>query len=608
MVRRIEQLPTRLANQIAAGEVVERPASIVKELLENSLDAGAANINIVIAGAGRKSIAVTDNGVGIHHDDLKKALSRHATSKIYTFDELEGVTTLGFRGEALASMASVSQLKLISRQQHSEHAWQVEASGRDMITKVTPAAHPVGTTVEVSELFFNTPARRKFLKTDKTEFAHLEEVVKRLALSHFDVGFTLQHDSKLVYQVKAASSEIAQEQRIQALFGKTFLQNALKIDIESVGLRLWGWVGLPTFSRPRADQQYFYVNGRMVKDKLIGHAVRQAYSDVLYGGRYPVFVLFLELDPLSVDVNVHPTKHEVRFREGRLVHDFLFRSLHHALAESQPQQTLASGNAVDIAQSQQDGHVVQYTKSQPSKSAEPMQLQQEMSLYQALAEPKARSVPEQTVMESIQSTDLGLSDQDPITPPLGYALAQLKGIYILAENAEGLILVDMHAAHERIIYERLKQSWQQQKWASQPLLVPITLEINSKEAACLDEARQILLPLGFDIASLGESSLVIRAMPSLLKTKAVDQLIRYLLADIMEIGQSTVVEEHMNTLLSTMACHGSVRANRQLTREEMNQLLRDMESTERSGQCNHGRPTYCQLTMSQLDNLFLRGR
>ncbi len=606
-MRRIEHLPIQLANQIAAGEVVERPASIVKELLENSLDAKASQIDVAVSGAGRQLIRVDDDGVGIHQQDLEKALSRHATSKIYTLEELESVATLGFRGEALASMASVSRLKLISRQSESEHAWQIEVAGREVTTTMAPVARPVGTTVEVKDLFFNTPARRKFLKTDKTEFAHLEEVIKRLALSHFGVGFSLQRDGKSVYHVKAATHEIGQEQRIQALFGQEFLQNALRIDMESVGLRLWGWVGLPTFSRARADQQYFYVNGRMVKDKLVGHAVRQAYADILYGGRYPVFVLFLELDPLSVDVNVHPTKHEVRFREGRLVHDFLFRSLHQVLADSRPQQILSQSASVPgMSQNNSADHVAHYVKRTSATSAEPMQLQQEMSLYQALSQPSSVSELQQdsTVVE--KSVDM-VPSESAVIPPLGYALAQLKGIYILAENADGLILVDMHAAHERITYERLKQSWQQQKWTSQPLLVPITLDVTLKEAACLEEAQRILTPLGFDIALLGESALVVRALPSLLKTKVVDQLIRHLLADIMEVGQSAVAEEYINTLLSTMACHGSVRANRQLTREEMNQLLRDMESTERSGQCNHGRPTYCQLTLSQLDNLFLRG-
>ena len=593
-MRHIKALSPQLANQIAAGEVIERPASIVKEGLENSLDAGAQWIHVQIEQAGLSRIGIRDDGNGIAKDDLGLALQRHATSKIYTLNELEAIGTLGFRGEALASMAAVSRLVLTSRQQDSDHAWSVKVNHQQEVT-IAPASHEIGTSLEVADLFYNVPARRKFLKTPKTEFSHIEECVKRVALSHFTVAFALQHDGKTLFNVKSATSELAQEQRIASLIGKEFLQNSLHIDMETAGLRLWGWVGLPTYSRSRNDGQYFYVNGRMVKDKLIGHAVRQAYQDVLYGGRHPVFVLYLECDPALVDVNVHPTKHEVRFREGRLVHDFLFRSLHKALAKSQPQAVLDKPAASPTAT---------FAYPPPAPRREPIKVQEEMALYQAVAAPMI----EVTGQDTLSVAPQGDEPQSNIVPPLGYALAQLKGIYILAENTQGLVIVDMHAAHERITYERLKQSWHDQKWAQQQLLVPLSMTVSSLEAAHVEAHLTVFAQLGIEIELLSDTSLVIRQVPALFKQAEMEKLIRAVIDDLVTVGRSAKIEQRIDTLLSTMACHGAVRANRQLTVPEMNQLLRDMEATERSGQCNHGRPTWCQLGLTELDQLFLRGQ
>ena len=593
-MRHIKALSPQLANQIAAGEVIERPASIVKEGLENSLDAGAQWIHVQIEQAGLSRIGIRDDGNGIAKDDLGLALQRHATSKIYTLNELEAIGTLGFRGEALASMAAVSRLVLTSRQQDSDHAWSVKVNHQQEVT-IAPASHEIGTSLEVADLFYNVPARRKFLKTPKTEFSHIEECVKRVALSHFNVAFALQHDGKTLFNVKSATSELAQEQRIASLIGKEFLQNSLHIDMEIAGLRLWGWVGLPTYSRSRNDGQYFYVNGRMVKDKLIGHAVRQAYQDVLYGGRHPVFVLYLECDPALVDVNVHPTKHEVRFREGRLVHDFLFRSLHKALAKSQPQAVLDKPAASPTAT---------FAYPPPAPRREPIKVQEEMALYQAVAAPMI----EVTGQDTLSVAPQGDEPQSNIVPPLGYALAQLKGIYILAENTQGLVIVDMHAAHERITYERLKQSWHDQKWAQQQLLVPLSMTVSSLEAAHVEAHLTVFAQLGIEIELLSDTSLVIRQVPALFKQAEMEKLIRAVIDDLVTVGRSAKIEQRIDTLLSTMACHGAVRANRQLTVPEMNQLLRDMEATERSGQCNHGRPTWCQLGLTELDQLFLRGQ
>jgi DNA mismatch repair protein MutL len=625
---RIQLLSPRLANQIAAGEVVERPASVIKELLENSLDSGARRIDVDVEQGGSKLLKVRDDGSGIAADDLPLALARHATSKIRELEDLEQVMSLGFRGEALASISSVARLTLTSRTKDAEQAWQVETEGRDMVTRVQPAAHPVGTSVEVRDLFFNTPARRKFLKTEKTEFDHLQEVIKRLALARFDVAFHLRHNGKSILALHEANDDLSRARRVAVVCGSGFLEQALPIEIERNGLRLWGWVGLPTFSRSQADLQYFYVNGRMVRDKLVTHAVRQAYRDVLFNGRHPTFLLFLEIDPAVVDVNVHPTKHEVRFRDGRMVHDFLYGTLHRALADVRPEAQLAAPAVLaDVARP-------------TGLEAGEFGPQSEMSLAGALLERSASEV-ERPLLGSVwQSPGAGYQGVRPQSslpaaeaqgayreyfaplnsaaanlpqpqgdiPPLGYALAQLKGVYILAENAQGLVLVDMHAAHERIMYERLKTAMAAEGLRGQPLLVPESLAVSQREADCAEEHAEWFQQLGFELQRLGLESLAIRQTPALLKQAEAPQLVRDVLADLLEYGSSDRIKAHINELLGTMACHGAVRANRRLTLPEMNGLLRDMENTERSGQCNHGRPTWTQLGMDDLDKLFLRGR
>ena len=627
---RIHLLSPRLANQIAAGEVVERPANIIKELVENSLDAGAQHIDVDAEQGGIKLLRVRDDGHGIGKDDLPLSLSRHATSKITTLDDLEAVGTMGFRGEALASISSVSRLTLTSREKGSDEAWQVKAEGRDMQAEVSPAAHPTGTTVEARDLFFNTPARRKFLRTEKTEFSHLEDTLKKLALSRYDVAFTLRHNNRVIHSLRPAARTIDREKRVATLLNPQFMDNAVHIETEGAGLTIEGWVGLPTFSRSQGDMQYFFVNGRAVRDKLVVHAIKQAYRDVLYHGRHPAFVLYLWLDPKLVDVNVHPTKHEVRFRDGRLVHDFIFRSLHRALADIRPEQPTANlqpsaapaatgteagefqgqnrldwqqpanervpfsatadGAATSTAQNFSGGSFGQsFSDSRPGQGAVAEQLRSYEQLNQGAPQPLPESSAE----------DL---------PPLGFAVAQLHGIYILAQNAHGLVVVDMHAAHERITYERLKVAVDEQGVQSQPLLAPETLHVSEREADAAEQFSDEFRQFGVELARVSPESLMIRQIPVLLQQANVGQLITDMLSDLMEHGASDRILAHRNELLSTMACHGSVRANRKLTLPEMNALLRDMEATERSGQCNHGRPTWTQMTMSELDKLFLRGR
>lgn len=628
---RIQLLSPRLANQIAAGEVVERPASVAKELLENSLDSGARRIEVEVEQGGVKLLRVRDNGSGIALDDLPLALARHATSKIRELEDLEGVLSLGFRGEALASISSVARLTLTSRTADAGEAWQVETEGRDMLPRVQPAAHPVGTSVEVRDLFFNTPARRKFLKAEKTEFDHLQEVIRRLALARFDVGFHLRHNGKTIFSLHEAADEMARARRVGTICGPGFLEQALPIDVERNGLRLWGWVGLPTFSRSQADLQYFFVNGRAVRDKLVAHAVRQAYRDVLFNGRHPTFVLFLELDPTGVDVNVHPTKHEVRFREGRMVHDFLYGTLHRALADVRPEDQLAapaataelirpSGQQAGEFGPQGEMRLASPVLEQPQGEARQSfssggagagyQYQYTPRPSQPVAAGEAQAVYREfyAPLDNATAAPGALPDSQGDIPPLGYALAQLKGIYILAENAIGLVLVDMHAAHERIMYERLKVAMASEGLSGQPLLVPESLALSQREADCAEEHAQWFQRLGFELQRLGPETLAIRQIPALLKQAEANRLVQDVLADLMEYGSSDRIQAHLNELLGTMACHGAVRANRRLAIPEMNALLRDMENTERSGQCNHGRPTWTQMGLDDLDKLFLRGR
>ncbi|HEC07389.1 MAG TPA: DNA mismatch repair endonuclease MutL [Thiolapillus brandeum] len=596
MTHRIHALPSQLINQIAAGEVVERPASVIKELVENSLDAGAASVDVEVVQGGVKRMRVRDDGLGISRDDLALALSRHATSKVASLEDLEGIRSMGFRGEALPSIASVSRLVLTSRERGTDEAWSLDSDAGEP----APAAHPQGTTVDVQDLFYNTPARRKFLKTEKTEFRHLELVLRRLALARFDVAFKLQHNGRPVFSTRRADSVRERETRIAELLGQSFVDNSLRFEHEAAGLHLSGWIGLPAFSRSQADMQHFFVNGRMVRDKLVTHAIRQAYQDVLYHGRHPAYVLYLELAPQLVDVNVHPTKHEVRFREGRLVHDYLFRTLHQVLADARPEDMGAPMEAPPRPTAPVEaGAAVSRGTDIPPLVRESAESYQSAFHWQS---PGSAPSP-----QSLQLPPAPLPEEDEV-PPLGYALAQLHGVYILAQNAAGLVVVDMHAAHERITYERLKNSLEGQGIKSQPLLVPVSVKVSPREVQLAMDTRVLLQELGLELDQLDRDTLVIRALPTLLEGADAESLVRDLLADLVTHGSSERIREALNEVLSTVACHGSVRANRRLAVAEMNALLRDIENTERSGQCNHGRPTWTQLSMAELDKLFLRGR
>jgi len=583
----IHRLPLHLVNQIAAGEVIERPASVVKELVENSLDAGATRVRIEIEGGGARRIRITDDGQGIAADELQLALSPHATSKIETLDDLEAVATMGFRGEALASIASVARMALSSRRPHADAGACVIAEGATG-GDPTPCAMPPGTVVDVRDLFFNTPARRKFLKTEKTEFGHVDELAKRLALARPGVAFELHHNGRVSRNLPAADDEAARLARIERVCGSEFVDQALTLDHAHERLRLTGWIARPTFSRSQADMQYFFVNGRLVRDRLVAHAVRQAYADVLYSGRHPAFVLMLEVDPARIDVNVHPQKTEIRFRDTRLVHDFLFSTLHRALADTR------AGRAPAPAAPPGKPGSARAAWSGAPQSGLGLGVGEAMARYAELGR---------------DATGAGGSPEtDQEMPPLGFAVAQIHGVYVLAENARGLVLVDMHAAHERITYESMKQAWSEDRIRAQPLLVPETLACSGKEVRALEQHADALARLGFDLDPAGPESVMIRAVPALLVAADRQALVRDVLADLVELGASRRVEQAIDELLSTAACHGSVRANRRLSIEEMNALLRDMERTERSDQCNHGRPTWVELDMAEMDRLFLRGR
>lgn len=607
MIKRINLLDTQLANQIAAGEVVERPASVVKELLENAIDSGASHIDITIEEGGMRLLQVRDNGSGIYPDDLPLALARHATSKIRALDDLDAVASLGFRGEALASIASVSRLSLTSSHLETGIGWCVQSEGRDMNATVAPASHPRGTTVSVRDIFFNTPARRKFLKSAPTEFGHIEEVVKRLSLVNFDIGFMLQHNGSKRWHFKPALNDADKLRRVSTLCGQSFLEAAIPIDVEVTGLQLYGWLGSPSMARGQADMQYFYVNGRVVRDKVVSHAIRTAYRDVIAPNRHPAFVLFLECDPSAVDVNVHPTKHEVRFREQRWVHEFLARSIHKALAglktahyPSLPEPVVAPQNTPLSQQNplvlpSNQGASASYSFNSYRPPVNQGVTQEALADYLA---PLRESLPTPS-MPTVATPDI---------PPLGYALAQLHGIYVLAQNTQGLIVVDMHAAHERLMYEQLKSAWVMGRLASQPLLLAQTVAVSRSEAESAEQAKVWFSQLGFDIDRMGEESVAVRAIPALLHKADLTALVRDVLADFKVHGQSQRIETAINELFSSMACHGAVRANRALSLPEMNALLRDMESTEFSSQCNHGRPTWKQFSLADLDKLFWRGR
>jgi len=573
----IRVLPELLISQIAAGEVVDRPASALKELLENSLDAGARALSVQLAGGGMKLIKVADDGGGIPREELALALARHATSKITSLEDLERVASLGFRGEALASIAAVSRLTLTSRRAGEKHGWTVTASGAD-VSKAVPAPLAAGTSIEVRDLYFNTPARRKFLKSEATEFAHCEEAFRRIALSRPEVAFTLQHNVRAQRHFGPQSLR----GRIGAVLGEDFHAGALELDESSAGLRLHGAVGLPAHARASRDEQYCFVNGRFVRDKLIAHAIRQAYQDVLHHQQYPSFVLFLEIDPAQVDVNVHPTKTEVRFRDARGVHQFIFHALNKALAGAVAGAT-----------------PVRSTFAAPGIAAQPIR-QAAMAL--GAAEPMAFY---ETLFRRPESA-APLPEAEEA--PLGFALAQLSGVYVLAQNRDGLVIVDMHAAHERIVYEQLKGALDRREIPMQPLLVPVTFSTEALDVATVEEHAEVLRTIGFDIAAASPTSLIVRAVPALLADADPRRLASDVLREVREYGASRVLTERRNELLAAMACHTAVRANRKLTVPEMNALLREMEATERSGQCNHGRPTWHQVTLVELDKLFMRGR
>lgn len=588
----IKLLPDILINQIAAGEVIERPASALKEILENSVDAGASEITVQIVQGGLKLIRVADNGKGIAAGDLPLALARHATSKISTQEDLHRIASLGFRGEALASISAVSRLLLASYQPGDKHAWHIQAEGGHM-THPEPTARAIGTTLEIHDLFFNLPARRKFLKTEATEFAHCEEVFRRIALSHADIALTLQHNGKTRSYLYATDPD----RRITAVLGEEFGQTAVSVSEQAADIRLHGMVALPAYSRSARDMQYFFVNGRYIRDKLIAHALREAYRDVLHLDRYPAFVLYLQLNPENVDVNVHPTKTEVRFRDARAIHQFVLHTISKVLASPPRKSDVPLSPPVPAQTSQYSG------KSPMSYSR-----QANLPLH-SVTQPPA-------FYQTLFGSHPGLPDTNPVdlpaqpvqqTPPLGFALGQLLGIYILAQNEQGLIIVDMHAAHERVVYEKLKSALDQHTLSTQSLLIPVSFQADPLDVATVEENHAMLNELGFDIAVLSPTSLVIRAVPMMLKDADTVRLARDMLAEIREFGASQILTSRRNELLATMACHGSVRANRQLTITEMNALLRDMEATERSDQCNHGRPTWFGISLAELDKMFMRG-
>ena len=645
-MNRIAALPDHLVNQIAAGEVVERPANALKEIVENSIDAGADEINVELSGGGIKLIRVTDNGAGIHADDIELALSRHATSKIASLTDLEHVASMGFRGEGLASIASVSRLTLTSRRAESSHARRISAADG----KLHPggaAAHPVGTTVEVGELFFNTPARRKFLKSENTEYAHCATMLERLALAHPHIAFSLKRDDKAVFHYPAQSLH----ERVAAVVGEDFQAASLEIDSGEGLMRLSGVIAKPTFAKGKSSQQYCFVNRRFVRDKVMMHAVKQAYRDVLHQALTPAFVLFLDLPPENVDANVHPTKTEIRFRDSQAVHQLVFRTLNKALAYTRADQTESVGNAGQVlhemlgvqrpSESLSDGlnmHTPQPNnfgglssgKSAPaaySPAARPQQRslslresQAALNTYAELYRREPQNPDNDAELSQLEQARFGYADRPSEnfsdgheaahnTPPLGFAIAQLLGIYILAQAEESLLLIDMHAAAERVNYEKMKAQRQENRQiASQQLLIPVTFAASHEEAAALADHGDTLREYGLDLSSLGGNTLAVRAVPQMLGKSDVAALARSMLHEIAQHGSAQSLEARENAILSTMACHGSVRAGRKLTLPEMNALLRDMERTPRSNQCNHGRPTWVKLTLKELDALFLRGQ
>ena len=633
----IEQLPSYLADQIAAGEVVERPASVVKELLENALDSGADQIEIEIEEGGEKSISVTDNGLGIPKDELLLAVSRHATSKIKTGADLASVATLGFRGEALASISSVSRFEITSKSEGESSAWKLSAEGEGNWSEMQPTAGKIGTRVTVRDIFFNTPARKKFLSSARTEFSHIDQLVKRVMLSRPQVSIKLIHNQKVVRQVFSATDEALLKKRLTHLMGNGFVDQSLEVNFSTDEIRLTGWVGLPTFNRSQTDMQYIFVNGRIVRDRLLSYAVKQAYADVLYHGRHPAYLLFIEIPHDLVDVNVHPAKYEVRFANGRWVYDFLRRNVRDAVAKPVVSETGSGASLESITDTShfsqngtQRGVFQGYTQrpelnTQASLAFQSpnLNVQENIANYQAQSTGGRMNAELSNIIQQRrygesdailgQSINPNAESQEGIEangdmPMLGFAKAQIHGVFILAENQQGMVLVDMHAAHERVVYERFKTQWQQDRLISQSLLVPMALTLEQSQIATWETHQTLFKKLGFDLESLGPEQLKVTAVPALLMKSDVVQLINDMIADLTVAGQTQQVEDRINEILATMACHGSVRANRQLSIAEMNALLREMEMTERSDQCNHGRPTWVQLSLEQLDSLFMRGQ
>ena len=603
-LRGIQILPELLINQIAAGEVVERPAAALKEFLENSLDAGAKRIDVELTQGGMKLIRVSDDGAGIAGGELRLALTPHATSKIRSLDDLERVGSLGFRGEALASIAAVARVGLLSRRRDDRHAWRLDALAGEM-SSVEPAALAEGTVVSAEDLYINMPARRKFLRTEATEYSHCEDAFRRIALGASEVAMTLTHNGRGILHLAAGALDL----RIRQLLGEEFAAASIALADAGPALRLRGFIASPTYSRAGRDEQFFFVNGRFVRDKLVSHAVRGAYQDVLHHQRHPAYVLFLDIDPALVDVNVHPTKSEVRFRDSRAVHQFVFHTLNKVLARpvasAHPGPTAFSGPADVPLRSREGTPVSSWRPSgQPSLGVE-----QPRAYYELMDGRNA--APFSGAMSLLAQGDQGvapLAEGERGVPPLGFALAQLHGVYVLAQNDNGLVLVDMHAAHERIVYERLKNALDLRRLPSQPLLAPIAVAVSEHDTELVHENADFFASLGFDLAVLSPREVAVRAVPATLPGLDAPALLRALLDDLREFGASRALTERRNEILGTMACHGAVRANRMLTIPEMNALLREMEQTERSGQCNHGRPTWYQVTLGELDKMFMRGR
>jgi len=613
----IRRLPDTLISQIAAGEVVERPASVLKELLENSLDAGATRLDVSLAAGGVSEIRVIDDGGGISREDLPLAFERHATSKIATLDDLERVKSLGFRGEALASIASVARVEIASRPAPADgaaHGYRQRAQG-GVAGAVEPAAVPAGTTVIVRDLYFNTPARRKFLRSDATEFAHCDDVFRRVALARPDVTATLRHNDRVSLHLTASDML----RRVSALLGESFASGARVVDETAGTIRLRGLAGAPADARSRRDAQYAYVNGRFVRDKVLAHAVREAYSDLLHGDRHPAYVLFLEIDPAAVDVNVHPAKIEIRFRDSRAVHQFVYHALQRALSLNASQAPVAYALPAIASNRPQPAFQSSFAMG-AQRTMEPTAGYSLSAGGVDRGELAARDMPSHILPREIAAhanvaanpgTTGAMHPPLPdsrLSPPLGYALAQLHGVYILAQNAAGLVLVDMHAAHERILYEKLKAALDGEAVATQHLLIPATLSVDAIDVATAEEQRESLARLGFDVAPLSPTTLAMRSVPVMVAGGDLPALLRALLTDLRQFGATRVLTERRDELLSTLACHGAVRANRMLTVPEMDALLREMEDTERSGQCNHGRPTWYQMALGDLDRLFLRGQ